>query len=80
MTVNPGFGGQSFIESTLSKITWLDEYRNEHDLNFEIEVDGGVNEETGALCRAQGADILVAGSYYFKHEDYKEPVHKLKGD
>ncbi|WP_206167144.1 MULTISPECIES: ribulose-phosphate 3-epimerase [Mammaliicoccus] len=80
MTVNPGFGGQSFIESTLSKITWLDEYRKEHDLNFEIEVDGGVNEETGALCKAQGADILVAGSYYFKHEDYKEPVHKLKGD
>ncbi|WP_218696618.1 ribulose-phosphate 3-epimerase [Mammaliicoccus sciuri] len=80
MTVNPGFGGQSFIESTLNKITWLDEYRNEHNLNFEIEVDGGVNEETGALCKAQGADILVAGSYYFKHEDYKEPVHKLKGD
>ncbi|MCD3219835.1 ribulose-phosphate 3-epimerase [Mammaliicoccus sciuri] len=80
MTVNPGFGGQSFIESTLNKITWLDEYRNEYNLNFEIEVDGGVNEETGALCKAQGADILVAGSYYFKHEDYKEPVHKLKGD
>lgn len=80
MTVNPGFGGQNFIESTLSKITWLNKYRNKHNLDFEIEVDGGVNEETGALCKEQGADILVAGSYYFKHEDYQEPVRKLKGD
>ncbi|GGI41713.1 ribulose-phosphate 3-epimerase [Mammaliicoccus stepanovicii] len=80
MTVNPGFGGQSFIETTLNKISWLNSYRQEHNLNFEIEVDGGVNEETGALCREQGADILVAGSYYFKHDDYKEPVLKLKGE
>lgn len=80
MTVNPGFGGQSFIETTLNKISWLNSYRQEHNLNFEIEVDGGVNEETGALCREQGADILVAGSYYFKHDDYKGPVLKLKGE
>ncbi|MBF0841545.1 MULTISPECIES: ribulose-phosphate 3-epimerase [Mammaliicoccus] len=80
MTVNPGFGGQSFIETTLDKIEWLNEYRQEHGLNFEIEVDGGINETTSAQCIDKGADILVAGSYYFKHDDYKQPVLKLKGD
>ncbi|HCN60584.1 ribulose-phosphate 3-epimerase [Mammaliicoccus fleurettii] len=80
MTVNPGFGGQGFIESTLDKITWLNQYRKDNNLNYEIEVDGGINDQTGKLCKDQGADILVAGSYYFKHEDYKEPVRKLKGE
>lgn len=80
MTVNPGFGGQAFISSTLDKIAWLDQYRKNNQLNFEIEVDGGINEQTGELCRNHGADILVAGSYYFKHEDYHAPVLKLKGE
>nr|WP_263313537.1 ribulose-phosphate 3-epimerase [Mammaliicoccus sp. Marseille-Q6498] len=80
MTVNPGFGGQSFIDSTLKKIEWLNEYRKTNQLNYEIEVDGGINEQTSQLCKDKGADVLVAGSYFFKHEDYKEPVLKLKGE
>ncbi|MGK9043814.1 ribulose-phosphate 3-epimerase [Mammaliicoccus vitulinus] len=80
MTVNPGFGGQGFIDSTLDKITWLDHFRKNNNLNFEIEVDGGINDQTGKLCVEQGADILVAGSYYFNHDDYNEPVRKLKGE
>ncbi|MBM6628697.1 ribulose-phosphate 3-epimerase [Mammaliicoccus vitulinus] len=80
MTVNPGFGGQGFIDSTLDKITWLDHFRKNNNLNFEIEVDGGINDQTGKLCVDQGADILVAGSYYFNHDDYNEPVRKLKGE
>ncbi len=80
MTVNPGFGGQSFIKSGVDKIRFLNEYRNEHGLSYEIEVDGGVNEDTALLCKAAGADVLVAGSYFFKHEDYEIPVKLLKGD
>ncbi|MGO2546206.1 ribulose-phosphate 3-epimerase [Mammaliicoccus vitulinus] len=80
MTVNPGFGGQGFIDSTLDKITWLDHFRKNNNLSFEIEVDGGINDQTGKLCVDQGADILVAGSYYFNHDDYNEPVRKLKGE
>ncbi|MEK4815932.1 ribulose-phosphate 3-epimerase [Macrococcus sp. FSL R5-0951] len=80
MTVNPGFGGQSFIKSSVDKIRSLNEYRNEHGLSYEIEVDGGVNEDTALLCKAAGADVLVAGSYFFKHEDYEIPVKLLKGD
>ncbi|STY75833.1 Ribulose-phosphate 3-epimerase [Macrococcoides caseolyticum] len=80
MTVNPGFGGQSFIKSSVDKIRSLNEYRNKHGLSYEIEVDGGVNEDTALLCKAAGADVLVAGSYFFKHDDYKVPVKLLKGD
>lgn len=80
MTVNPGFGGQSFIKSSVDKIRSLNEYRNKHGLSYEIEVDGGVNEDTALLCKAAGADVLVAGSYFFKHDDYKVPVKILKGE
>ncbi|PKE45213.1 ribulose-phosphate 3-epimerase [Macrococcoides caseolyticum] len=80
MTVNPGFGGQSFIKSSVDKIRSLNEYRNKHGLSYEIEVDGGVNEDTALLCKAAGADVLVAGSYFFKHDDYKVPVKLLKGE
>ncbi|TDM07112.1 ribulose-phosphate 3-epimerase [Macrococcus lamae] len=80
MTVNPGFGGQSFIEGMLEKISYLDDYRKANGLSYEIEVDGGVNAETAALCRERGADVLVAGSYFFKHDDYHEPVRRLRGE
>ncbi|KAA1042758.1 ribulose-phosphate 3-epimerase [Macrococcus equipercicus] len=80
MTVNPGFGGQSFIEGMVDKISYLDDYRRAHGLTYEIEVDGGINEETAALCRARGADVFVAGSYFFKHDDYNVPAQKLRGE
>lgn len=80
MTVNPGFGGQQFIESCVEKIQFLDAYRNEHQLSYEIEVDGGVNETTAEICRTAGADVLVAGSYFFKHDDLNVPTAVLRGE
>lgn len=80
MTVNPGFGGQSFISSMADKIQFLADYRMQHRLDFEIEVDGGVNAQTAAVCRQAGADVLVAGSYFFGHEDYQIPTSILRGE
>lgn len=80
MTVNPGFGGQLFINECLDKIKFLKDFRAAHQLNFEIEVDGGVNEVTSKRCVDAGADVLVAGSYFFKHEDYHTPVKQLRGE
>lgn len=79
MTVNPGFGGQAFIESTLAKVEALAQIR---DLNpnyhYEIEVDGGVNDQTAKDCLAAGADVLVAGSYIFKQENRAAAIASLR--
>lgn len=80
MSVNPGFGGQSFISSMIDRIQYLNDYRKTHQLNYEIEVDGGVNDKTAALCRESGADVLVAGSYFFKHDDFRIPTTELRGE
>lgn len=69
MTVFPGFGGQSFITSVLEKIQTLARWRGELGLSFRIEVDGGINIETGLACRQAGADTLVAGTSFFKATD-----------
>lgn len=66
MTVEPGFGGQSFMADMMPKITEIRRYITEKGLNCEVEVDGGVNETTGRTCVEAGADVLVAGSAYFK--------------
>ncbi|MEG2751309.1 MAG: ribulose-phosphate 3-epimerase, partial [Anaerorhabdus sp.] len=63
MSVEPGFGGQSFIPESLERIQTLKKWINEKNLNVLIEVDGGINQETGKLCKDAGADVLVAGSY-----------------
>ena len=79
MSVEPGFGGQSFMPEALQKILRLRDYMNVNDIkDVLIEVDGGINEETGRLCASVGADVLVAGSYLFGHEDIKERIEKLK--
>jgi len=65
MTVNPGWGGQSFIEAGLEKIAWLAAERARRSLNLTIEVDGGVNFTTGPRCVAAGADVLVAGAVVY---------------
>lgn len=78
MTVNPGFGGQSFIESVLKKIEQVSTWRKEFDLSFEIEVDGGVNVETAKLCTDAGADVLVAGSAIFNHENRQEAIQAIR--
>ncbi|PID29750.1 MAG: ribulose-phosphate 3-epimerase [Candidatus Cloacimonadota bacterium] len=78
MSVNPGFGGQSFIEETFEKLKTLDEIRKKRNLNFEIEIDGGVSNKNAALLHENGADILVAGSYIFNSDDYKEKIGSLR--
>lgn len=68
MSVEPGFGGQKFMESSLEKISTLRHMLEEEHLNAHIEVDGGINAETGKLVKDAGADVLVAGSYIFKND------------
>ncbi|HAS56023.1 MAG TPA: ribulose-phosphate 3-epimerase [Firmicutes bacterium] len=76
MSVEPGKGGQSFMDSSLEKISFFSKYKKEHDVNYKIEVDGGINLDTGKKCVEAGADILVAGSYLYGHADYQK---RLKG-
>ena len=78
MSVNPGFGGQNFIENTYNKIKELKYLRDKSSNNFLIEVDGGVNIENAKKLIEVGADILVAGSSVFKSEDPKKTIKKLK--
>ena len=74
MTVNPGFGGQKFLKEVLFKVKSL---RQTHP-DVKIEIDGGINPETGKKCVAEGADILVSGSYIFNSRDIKQSIEKLK--
>ncbi|TLQ40048.1 ribulose-phosphate 3-epimerase [Ruoffia tabacinasalis] len=78
MTVNPGFGGQTFIPSSLNKIKKLKALREENNYKYEIEVDGGINEDTSKKCLEAGADVLVAGSYIFSHNNRKEAIDSLR--
>lgn len=78
MTVNPGFGGQSFIPETISKIKTLDEWRKRHDYAYEIEVDGGINVETAKICVEKGADVLVAGSAIFNKPDREKALKAIR--
>lgn len=66
MSVEPGFGGQSFIPESIDRIRTLRQWITEGSHSILIEVDGGINQETGLLCKEAGADVLVAGSYIFK--------------
>lgn len=74
MTVNPGFGGQSFIEETVVKIAELDLLRQENGYHYAIEVDGGIVPETAKICKEAGADVFVAGSYIYASEN---PIHQI---
>ena len=78
MTVNPGFGGQSFIESTLDKIRQIAHLRAANNLDFDIQVDGGIVPETAKLCKEAGADVFVAGSYIYNATDVKSSIDALK--
>ena len=77
MSVNPGFGGQSFIPNSLKKVKQLKELINNSGSNALIEVDGGVNLETGKLLAESGADILVAGNSVFSAPNPIEMIEKL---
>ncbi len=78
MTVNPGFGGQKFIHSVLPKVKQLSEIIRERNLPIEIEIDGGVNEETIVPCVEAGATILVAGSAVFNAPDRAAALQRIK--
>lgn len=78
MTVNPGFGGQSFIESMVDKIEILSDLKKEHNYTFDIEVDGGITAETAVKCYNAGANVFVAGSYLFKGNHLEDRIMDLK--
>ena len=77
MAVQPGFGGQIFDKEVTSKIKVLDRWRCELNLNYRIEVDGGVDSVTGKICRSLGADTLVTGTSFYKSIDRKSFVRNL---
>ena len=78
MSVNPGFGGQKFIPYTLTKVCELDEIRKNEELDFVIEIDGGVSLSNAEALVAAGVDILVAGSAVFKAEDVAKRCEEFK--
>lgn len=80
MTVEPGFGGQGFIESMTDKIRILREFINSNGLKTDIQVDGGINSRTAVLAREAGANIFVSGSYIFKSGNIKDSISSLKGE
>lgn len=79
MSVNPGFGGQKFIASSLKKIAELKKIREEYGYHFDIEVDGGVNTENAAIIAEAGADILVAGSAVFGAPNISKAIQQIQG-
>ena len=78
MGVVPGASGQPFIYSTIDKVKELKKYLTENNLDLDIEVDGGINEETAKLSIDAGADILAIGSYLINSENQKETIRKIK--
>ena len=80
MTVVPGFGGQKFLYNQTYKIKKLKEIKINMNLNFEIEIDGGINQDTYQECIDNGADVLVAGSYIYEKssKDYKELIDSIR--
>ena len=78
MSVNPGFGGQSFIESTVPKIARLRKMIDDAGLNVDIQVDGGINDKTAVLDKEAGATVLVAGSYVYGASDVKAAIESLR--
>nr|WP_298573495.1 ribulose-phosphate 3-epimerase [uncultured Mogibacterium sp.] len=78
MSVNPGFGGQKFIPETAEKVAELDKLRKSKGYSFEIEVDGGISDKNAGLLTSNGADVLVAGSAVFNHDNRAEAIMKIK--
>jgi ribulose-phosphate 3-epimerase len=78
MTVYAGFGGQKFIPEMLAKIKAVRDAAARQNLNLDIEVDGGINHESAALCAQQGANVFVAGSYVFGTKSYAERIGAIR--
>lgn len=78
MSVEPGFGGQKFIQESFTKVFRLKEKIKQENAKCLIEIDGGINDETAKIAKMAGVDVLVAGSYLFGHDDIKERIEKLR--
>jgi len=78
MSVEPGFGGQKFMPSSLEKVEKIKTEAEKRDINLEIEIDGGINEETAPLAVKAGATVLVAGNYVFSAKDKKQNIKQIK--
>ena len=79
MTVEPGFGGQSFMADMMEKTRFLREKLDERNPGCHIQVDGGIDEKTQAICKENGVDVFVAGSAYFKAKDRAAFVRTIQG-
>ena len=77
LSVEPGFEGQTFNDSILDKVNQFKQYAVDHQLNYHIEIDGGINDVTGDKAVKAGCDVLVAGSYVFKN-NISESVNLLR--
>lgn len=80
MTVEPGFGGQKFMNAMVPKIRAISEYIRVENLTCDLEVDGGINPQTAAICRENGANVLVSGSTYFRSDDPAAFIRALRGE
>ena len=78
MSVEPGFGGQSFMPNSLDKIKYLSEKKKENNYKYLIEVDGGINEKTAPLVKEAGVEVIVAGTYVFKSNDRVATIESLR--
>jgi len=78
MSVEPGFGGQKFMENSLKKVEKLVELRKKHNYNFLIEIDGGINDKTAVSAKNAGVDIAVIGSYLFNLKERNDEILKLR--
>jgi ribulose-phosphate 3-epimerase len=80
MSVNPGFGGQKFIPEVVDKVIQLDQIRHTNNFKFQIQVDGGINDQNAGYLIQAGANNLVAGSYIFSHpdKDYAARINKIR--
>ena len=78
MTVVPGFGGQAFIPETMESVRAAAEHRRKHDLEFHIEVDGGISGETAGVATSNGANVLVSGTSLFKAPDMGEAIREFR--
>jgi ribulose-phosphate 3-epimerase len=82
MTVEPGWGGQQLIPETLKKVSFLRDLRGNdpENLKYLIQVDGGVNKSTISSVKKSGVDVVVAGSFIFKHESYEQAINILRNE
>jgi ribulose-phosphate 3-epimerase len=78
MSVNPGYGGQKFLPLVYDKISKIRKYANEHNIEIDIEIDGGVNNHNAPKLIETGATMLVAGSYVFNNADYEKQIKSLR--